>query len=989
MKSLNRTLSLVLVLVMVFGLFGVASAAYTDTATIKNAEAVQTMSALNIIQGNPDGSFNPTGIVTRAEMAKMICVALNGGKAPVLGTNAKPTFTDIKGHWGESYIEYCVNLGIVAGMGDGTFQPDATVTGSQAAKMMLVAMNYDAKIFEFTGAAWELNVNVSANKAGIYTSLGSINASAGLTRDNAAQLIYNGINAGIMELQWSQDMATGKVTQTYQLNSNKTIASEKFGLKKFVGIMMGDTNALDLTKADQIKVYGAVGTNTSAFNTFTYKMANANDLIGEIVCVFFKDGANGTSNTVDDTDTIYGIVNTGKSTVYTISKAQMQDSDKLADGKIKFGDKYYSVASFAATNVTDYNVVNYNLGQSVVTADGIDALADNNNTLTSAELATYLNNLRLPSTDKIKFICDSNGKINFAYVTNTSVAKVASVTSTAIQLEGLAGKKLEDCVNTTGIVTGDIVRFATMYGSNCEVTSFMGKCSTVEGIITAFNATGSQVKIADTWYANNMANTFTVSGYTDGALAAADVGKTVSLVLDGPLYGAYKVVSGTNAYGLITWANDNMGVQTAKLLTGENKTCVVTAATGTTIADNAGGTAATLFPYGLSSENTKVTLGTVATAVTDNVGATVTHAFVKNNLTLVVGANATDTVSATKIVASDAIVYIYNSTTTTWKAFKASEVNSFAATNNTILQYIEKDGKVVAFAAQLAGYPTGATTTTGFGYVTGVIATLNGTSPATQLTIWNGKENVTVLVDGAATAQKGDYVKYPTVSAATVVNDTDVPVETSGLLTYTDVKIKELDTANGILISTTDKIGSDGKVIAGTDSSCVLTADTKIIGVDSANKKGSTVAAAIPYSHVYGSDFKNAVIVTETVNSLQVVRAIFVDENNKIFGTAGTASALATEYTVTLAAVVGAATLDDGVTVTANKTKGIEGEVITVTVKYDGTATSTAATVACTGTGGVVVTSPADVTVAPPTAETFVFQVALGAGNTTITITMT
>ena len=197
MKTLNKTLSLVLVLVMVLGLFGVASAAdFKDKAEIENVEAVNTMAALNIINGKNGNVFDPTGTVTRAEMSKMICVALNGGKEPVLGTTANPTYSDIQGHWAAGYIEYCSTLGIVAGMGDGTFAPDATVTGSQAAKMMLVAMNYKADVFGFTGPAWETRVNVEANKAGLYDDLGGLNASEGLSRDNAAQLIYNGIFAG-------------------------------------------------------------------------------------------------------------------------------------------------------------------------------------------------------------------------------------------------------------------------------------------------------------------------------------------------------------------------------------------------------------------------------------------------------------------------------------------------------------------------------------------------------------------------------------------------------------------------------------------------------------------------------------------------------------------------------------------------------------------------------------------------------------------------
>ena len=49
MKSMNRTLRLVLVLVMVFGLFGVVGAAFTDATTIKSTGAVEIMSTIGAI----------------------------------------------------------------------------------------------------------------------------------------------------------------------------------------------------------------------------------------------------------------------------------------------------------------------------------------------------------------------------------------------------------------------------------------------------------------------------------------------------------------------------------------------------------------------------------------------------------------------------------------------------------------------------------------------------------------------------------------------------------------------------------------------------------------------------------------------------------------------------------------------------------------------------------------------------------------------------
>ena len=149
MRNLKRALSLGLASVMVIGMMatGAGAVSYndlTDKDEIVNKEAVQMLVELGVINGKDDGSYDPTGIVTRAEMAKMICVVLNGGKDPSLGSATTNTYTDTASHWAKNYIEYCTTLGIIAGKGDGTFDPEGDVTVAEAAKMVLVALGYNA-----------------------------------------------------------------------------------------------------------------------------------------------------------------------------------------------------------------------------------------------------------------------------------------------------------------------------------------------------------------------------------------------------------------------------------------------------------------------------------------------------------------------------------------------------------------------------------------------------------------------------------------------------------------------------------------------------------------------------------------------------------------------------------------------------------------------------------------------------------------------------
>ena len=143
MRNLKRALSLALAAIMVLGLMIVGAGAadvyndFTDKGEIQHTEAVNTMVALNVIAGKEDGSyFDPTGTLTRAEMAKIVSYVMNGGVEPVMATKVTPTYSDIDGHWAESYIEYCTSMNIIAGDGAGKFNPEGTLTASQTAKML-------------------------------------------------------------------------------------------------------------------------------------------------------------------------------------------------------------------------------------------------------------------------------------------------------------------------------------------------------------------------------------------------------------------------------------------------------------------------------------------------------------------------------------------------------------------------------------------------------------------------------------------------------------------------------------------------------------------------------------------------------------------------------------------------------------------------------------------------------------------------------------
>ena len=75
MRNLKKILAMVLALVMAMSLMTVANAAdFSDDADISYKEAVDVMTAIGVINGMDDGSFNPEIFsATRIKVAPAVC----------------------------------------------------------------------------------------------------------------------------------------------------------------------------------------------------------------------------------------------------------------------------------------------------------------------------------------------------------------------------------------------------------------------------------------------------------------------------------------------------------------------------------------------------------------------------------------------------------------------------------------------------------------------------------------------------------------------------------------------------------------------------------------------------------------------------------------------------------------------------------------------------------------------------------------------------
>lgn len=167
------------------------SARLTDLEQARHREAVTLMVDLGVIQGKVDGSFDPQGTVDRATMARLFYGILMGSTDPAVFAGVDSGLSDIGGHWAENYIKYCASVGIIAGKGGGVFDPDGLVNVASAAKMALVTLGYDA--LERGYASDPLWTDNIMEDAEDAGLLEGVEQFSfePITRDNAARLLYN------------------------------------------------------------------------------------------------------------------------------------------------------------------------------------------------------------------------------------------------------------------------------------------------------------------------------------------------------------------------------------------------------------------------------------------------------------------------------------------------------------------------------------------------------------------------------------------------------------------------------------------------------------------------------------------------------------------------------------------------------------------------------------------------------------------------------
>ncbi len=105
-----------------------------------------------VLNGYPDGTFKPENRVTRAEFTRYLVSGLGLSEMKPDGLHTFPDVPP--SHWALNYISITAAKGYVTGMPDGSFNPNGEISGAELATMMVKALPADQQTKIGEGSFW-------------------------------------------------------------------------------------------------------------------------------------------------------------------------------------------------------------------------------------------------------------------------------------------------------------------------------------------------------------------------------------------------------------------------------------------------------------------------------------------------------------------------------------------------------------------------------------------------------------------------------------------------------------------------------------------------------------------------------------------------------------------------------------------------------------------------------------------------------------------
>lgn len=317
MKLIKRVSTLCIALCILMHMIVFAAPVPNDAVGHKYEDAISLLCKLEIMVG--DGvSFNPDKTVTRGEFAQVIMNMLN---LNLYGEDyvATQVFSDVTvDNIFAPAIELGVKQGIINGYKDGTFKPDNEVSGYEAVKMMICALNYGV-IAESKGGYPTGYMSVAKEKGLLY-GLSDVTYSNPMTRAQVAKLTVNTLGAELLEqTSWGSD------DSQYETSLDKTILSKYHGIYKFEGIVTANEITSILGNVSIKEGYIQITKNNESYN-FKATNYDRNSLLGKYVEIYYtSDDETGIQSIIDLTV----VENKGKTVKISIADIDYERSTSL------------------------------------------------------------------------------------------------------------------------------------------------------------------------------------------------------------------------------------------------------------------------------------------------------------------------------------------------------------------------------------------------------------------------------------------------------------------------------------------------------------------------------------------------------------------------------------------------------------------------------------------------------------------------------------
>ena len=185
---MKKFLCTVLAALLILGMLPFSAAAsFSDVTDDVTAANVAALMELGVVNGMGDGTFEPNGSLTRAQFCKMAVCAMNASGEAAQYAQ-RSIFTDVRGaYWASGYIHLAVAKSMIYGVGDGSFRPERVIKYSEAVTILMRMLGY--KDSDFT-LAWPSGYIAAAESCGLSRDV-ALSAGDTITRAQAAQLFVN------------------------------------------------------------------------------------------------------------------------------------------------------------------------------------------------------------------------------------------------------------------------------------------------------------------------------------------------------------------------------------------------------------------------------------------------------------------------------------------------------------------------------------------------------------------------------------------------------------------------------------------------------------------------------------------------------------------------------------------------------------------------------------------------------------------------------